>query len=68
MNVMTSAECIALAIVNGEVPADGMADALDNLRLLNRRAEIEQQAAALRAFRAGEPVWTWPKTAPWAGF
>ena len=65
---MDSAERIALAIVNGDVPPDALPAAFDNLRLLNKKAEVERQAAALRAFRAGEPVWAWPATVPWAGF
>jgi hypothetical protein len=59
------AERIALAIVNGEVSA---ADARGDLQLHNRAAEVERQASALRAYRAGEAVWTWPATAPWRGF
>ncbi len=47
------AERVALAIV---------------LRLALREAETGRAAEALRAYRAGEPVWTWPARAPWAGF
>jgi hypothetical protein len=62
------AERIALAIVMGEVSDDAMADAHEQLRMHARAAEVERRAKALRAYRAGRPVWTWPATAPWAGF
>lgn len=59
------AERIALAVVNGQLSA---ADAHDDLHMHLQAAETERQADALRAYRAGQPVWTWPATAPWAGF
>jgi len=59
------AERVALAIVEGRVGAE---DARETLRLALLEAETERAAAALRAYRAGEPVWTWPARAPWAGF
>jgi hypothetical protein len=62
------AERIALAIVRGEVPAEHMSDAHAQMRQHNSAAEVERQASALRAYRAGEAVWTWPARAPWAGF
>ena len=65
MSAAEHAERIALAILAGEASGP---DAQEQLRMHNRAAEIERQAAALRAYRAGEPVWTWPATAPWKGF
>lgn len=59
------AERIALAVVNGTVSA---ADAREGLHLALVQGETERQARALRAYRAGERVWTWPATAPWLGF
>jgi len=59
------AERAALAILEGRVSAG---DARETLRLALREAEAGRAAAALRAYRAGEPVWAWPARAPWAGF
>lgn len=59
------AERIALAILDGKISA---ADAREDLSMHLRAAEVERQASALRAYRAGDPVWTWPARAPWAGF
>lgn len=65
MSAAGRAERLALAILEGRVSA---ADAREALRLALREAEVERAAEALRAYRAGEPVWTWPARAPWAGF
>lgn len=65
MSAAGRAERLALAILEGRVSA---ADAREALRLALREAEAERAAEALRAYRAGEPVWTWPARAPWAGF
>jgi hypothetical protein len=62
------AERVSLAIVGGRVSAEDMEGARETLRLALREAETERAAAALRAYRAGEPVWAWPARAPWAGF
>lgn len=62
------AERLALALVAGEVPADAVAGAREALALHNRAADVARDAAALAAYRAGEHVWAWPATAPWAGF
>ena len=62
------AEQIALAIVRGEVADDLLPLAFEELRMHNRAGEVGQAAAALRAYRAGEDAWSWPATAPWAGF
>lgn len=63
-----SAERLALALALGEVPADDTADAREALRMHLRGALTERNAAALADYRAGKPVWTWPASAPWAGF
>lgn len=65
MSAAGRAERLALAILEGRVSA---ADAREALRLALREAEVERAAEALRAYRAGEPAWTWPARAPWAGF
>lgn len=62
------AERLALALLMGEVPEDDIADAHAQLAMHNRAAEVGRQARALAAYRAGEHVWTWPASAPWAGF
>jgi hypothetical protein len=62
------AERIALALVSGEVPGDLVADAMEALRMHNRAREVQRAAAALAAYRAGGSAWSWPATAPWAGF
>lgn len=63
-----AAERIALAIASGEVPADLLPLAFEELRVHNRAREVRQAAEALTAYRAGRGVWSWPATAPWAGF
>lgn len=63
-----AAERIALALVNGQVPADLVPLAREGLRMHLRALEVQRAAAALTAYRAGENVWSWPATAPWAGF
>jgi hypothetical protein len=59
------AERLALAVLAGTVTA---ADARGDLSLALRESEAERSAAALRAYRSGRPVWSWPAAAPWAGF
>lgn len=59
------AERLSLAILAGETT---MNEARDDLRRHNRLKELERQVAALRAYRTGSAVWTWPARAPWAGF
>lgn len=68
MSAAGRAERLALAILEGQVSAPDLPDAREALRLALREAEAERAAEALRAYRAGEPVWTWPARAPWAGF
>lgn len=63
-----AAERVAVAIAMGDVPAGAMGDAFATLRMLNRCAEIEREASALRSFRSGLPVWSFPAVAPWVGF
>jgi len=62
------AERVAVSIVMGEVPDDSMADALENLSMHSRAAEVLRQAKTLRDYRAGYPVQAWPVRAPWSGF
>lgn len=68
MSAAGRAERLALAILEGQVSAPDLPDAREALRLALREAEAERAAEALRAYRAGEPAWTWPARAPWAGF
>lgn len=65
MSAAERAERIALAVAAGTVSA---ADAREDLHLATAEREAEQAAAALRAYRAGRPVWSWPARAPWMGF
>lgn len=62
------AERIALAIVNGQVPADMLPLAFEDLRMHLRAREVQLAAEALTVYRAGGSVWSWPAAAPWAGF
>jgi hypothetical protein len=59
------AERIALSILDGRVTAQ---DAREDLHLTLQQAETERAASSLRAYRNGEPAWTWPATVPWDGF
>lgn len=59
------AERLALAVLTGDVSA---ADAREELGLALREREITADVNALRAYRTGVMVWTWPREAPWAGF
>jgi len=59
---------IALAIVNGQVPADVLPLAREELRMDLRGREVQQAADPLAVCRAGGSLWSWPTTAPSAGF
>lgn len=68
MNSAERAERIALAILAGDIPADRMDQAWEELALANRQTRVERHADAVRRFRAGEHMWAIPATVPWLGF
>lgn len=68
MNSAERAERIALAILSGEIPAERMGQAWEELALANRETRAERHADAVRRFRAGEHMWAIPATVPWLGF
>lgn len=65
---MTDTRTLAEAIIMGTIPAESVSDAMETLRQANAERERSNAAEALTAYRTGEPVWSWPAVAPWAGF
>lgn len=57
-------EQLAMALLFG----DRRPDVMEDLREAGREVDILTDAIALRKYRNGEPVWVWPKQAPWVGF
>lgn len=62
------AERHALALLDRELSAEDRAAILEGLQFHNAAKERLRDAEALARYQAGEPVWAWPSTAPWAGF
>lgn len=58
-------ESYSLAVLEGK---GDRAQLLADMRSMGAKIDRLRDADALTRFRAGEPVWCWPVTAPWEGF